>query len=69
MSETILYLKLITGEDIVTLVESNDEEFLYIVDPIKLHSINSSNGALLRATKWIPYIDQDDMGILLKHIL
>ena len=65
----IVYLKLVSGESIVSYVETIDEEYVQTYKPVQLHTINSMNGALIRTTKWIPFTDQNDFPIKVKNIL
>ena len=69
MIEDILYLKLITGEDIVSLVDSGDDEYLHLTDPIIIYNLNTQRGSMLRAAKWIPYINEDNFSIKHSHIV
>ena len=65
----IVYLKLVSGESIVSYVETIDEEYVQAYKPVQLHTINSMDGALIRTTKWIPFTDQNDFPIKVKNIL
>ena len=65
----IVYLKLVSGESIVSYVETIDEEYVQTYKPVQLHTINSMDGALIRTTKWIPFTDQNDFPIKVKNIL
>tara|TARA_R110001592_G_scaffold31663_4_gene111434 strand:+ start:224 stop:631 length:408 start_codon:yes stop_codon:yes gene_type:complete len=65
----IVYLKLVSGESIISYVETIDEEYVQAYKPVQLHTINSMDGALIRTTKWIPFTDQNDFPIKVKNIL
>ena len=58
MAKNVLYLKLVTGEDIVAVCsqDPNDKESIMIKHPLELHTQNSSLGASVKLAKWIPHI-------------
>lgn len=51
----VLYLKLISGEELVAFSEVV-EEGIIITNPLELHTVNRTNGAFVRLSKWIPHI-------------
>jgi len=65
----IVYLKLVSGESIISYVETIDEEYVQTYKPVQLHTINSMNGSLIRTTKWIPFTNQNSFPIKVKNIL
>ncbi len=69
MIEDVVYLKLITGDDIVAMVESSNEEYLHVVEPIVIYNLNTQRGSILRATKWIPYLNTDSFSVRHSHIV
>jgi hypothetical protein len=65
----VVYLKLITGEDIVSYSEGVDEEYVYLYNPICFHTVNTNRGAMVRSTKWIPFTDHNDFSVRIRDIL
>ena len=65
----VVYLKLITGEDIVSYSEGVDEEYVHLYNPICLHAVNINRGAVIRSTKWIPFTDHNDFSVRIRDIL
>lgn len=65
----IVYLKLVTGEDIIAYAESVDEEYVHVHKPITVHTKNTERGAILRSTQWIPFTEQNDFPIKRKNIV
>lgn len=69
MSQNILYLKLVTGENIIADVDQNDEEFLIIYQPLELHVTNTYQGASVNLSKWIPFTVEEEFVLPNKHVL
>lgn len=69
MSQNILYLKLVTGENIIADVDKNDEEFLIIYQPLELHVKNTYQGASVHLSKWIPFTVEEEFVLPNKHVL
>jgi len=69
MSQNILYLKLVTGENIIADVDQNDEEFLILYQPLELHVKNAYQGASVNLSKWIPFTSEEEFVLPSKHIL
>ena len=65
----IVYLKLVSGESLISYVETIDEEHVHACKPLQIHTINSAEGALIRTTKWIPFTKENDFPIKVKNIL
>ncbi len=65
----VLYLKLVTGEDIVAEVEDSDPDFYYVTVPIRVHTINTEAGAVMRASKWIPFIPDKTFQIDARNVI
>ena len=65
MAKNVLYLKLVTGEDIVAVCsqDPNDKESIMIKHPLELHTQNSSLGASVKLAKWIPHIKKELFSI------
>jgi hypothetical protein len=69
MQEDIIYLKLITGEDIVTYVDTANEEYVSIHKPVQFFMHNTTKGAVIRSAKWIPFSDEIDLVLRTKDIV
>ena len=69
MDNYVLYLKLITGEHLISEVEGRDEEFIFLLNPMELHLHNSVKGSAVRITKWIPFVNEEDFPLLLRNVL
>jgi len=52
-----MFLKLITGENIVSFVEMNDE-YLILKEPLQIFVQNTSRGSLVRLSQWIPFVEE-----------
>ena len=65
----IVYLKLVSGESIISYAENTDEEYVHTYKPIQLHVVNSTSGAWVRTTKWIPFTEQNDFPIKVSNVL
>ena len=65
MTKNVLYLKLVTGEDIVAVCaqDPNDKESIMIRDPLQLYTQNSTMGASVKLAKWIPHIKKKSFTI------
>lgn len=64
----VLYLKLISGEEIVA--NSNVfEEGILVTDPLELHTVSRNNGAFVRLTKWIPHVATNEFMLEHKHVM
>ena len=69
MDSNILYFKLVTGEHIVSFVDAADDEYVQLHKPLQLFLQNGRRGAAVRVAKWIPFIDQSDIAIKIKHVM
>tara|TARA_Y100000356_G_scaffold44594_1_gene34896 strand:+ start:697 stop:1080 length:384 start_codon:yes stop_codon:yes gene_type:complete len=69
MDGNILYFKLVTGEHIIAFVDSADDEYVQLHKPLQLFLQNGMRGAAVRVAKWIPFIDQSDIAIKIKHVM
>lgn len=65
----IVYLKLVTGEDIISYAENIDDEYVNVYKPIMVHTKNTSRGAVLRSTQWIPFTEQNDFPIKMSNVV
>ena len=65
MTKNVLYLKLVTGEDIVAVCaqDPNDKESIMIREPLQLYTQNSTMGASVKLAKWIPHIKKKNFTI------
>ena len=66
--EEVLYIKLVTGEEIVAEVISNDE-YMTINNPLQIHVQNTNRGAGVSFTKWIPHVAVDSFKIRWSHVI
>ena len=64
-----MYFKLVSGEHVVSFVDSADEEFVLLHKPLQLFLQNGVHGAAVRVAKWIPFVDESDITIRIKHVL
>ena len=64
----VVYLKLVTGEDIIAFADY-DDEYVNVYKPIMVHTKNTSRGAVLRSTQWIPFTDQHDFPIKMSNVV
>ena len=69
MNSNIMYFKLVSGEHVVSFVDSADEEFVLLHKPLQLFLQNGVHGAAVRVAKWIPFVDESDITIRIKHVL
>ena len=67
--EHVLYFKLVTGEHIISIVESNDDEFIILHRPLQLFVHNTLGGAAVRVAKWIPFTEENDFPLHVKHVV
>lgn len=67
--EHVLYFKLVTGEHIISIVESNDDEFIMLHRPLQLFIQNTLGGAAVRVAKWIPFTEENDFPLQIKHVV
>tara|TARA_R110000851_G_scaffold123698_2_gene253591 strand:- start:307 stop:735 length:429 start_codon:yes stop_codon:yes gene_type:complete len=65
----IVYLKLVNGENLISYVETIDDEYVHVCKPLQIHTINTEEGALIRTTKWIPFTKESDFPIKVNNIL
>ena len=65
----VVYLKLVSGENILTYVDSVDEEYVNVYKPIQIHIKNTTNGSVLRSSKWIPFTEQNNFPIKSRNVL
>lgn len=57
ITNNVMFLKLITGENIVSFVEMNDE-YLILKEPLQIFVQNTSRGSLVRLSQWIPFVEE-----------
>lgn len=69
MLGNIMYFKLVSGEHVISFVDAADEEYVLLHKPLQLFLQNGMNGAAVRVAKWIPFVDQSDITIKIKHVL
>ena len=71
MKENILYLKLVTGEDILAkcLKTDKSKDTVKINSPLQIHTTNMSMGAGVRLAKWIPHSKQMEYVIHIDDII
>lgn len=73
MSNNVVYLKLITGENILcTHKKSNDSNqkgYVTLLNPLEVHTINYDNGSHVRLSHWVPCVEKDEFTIHINAIL
>lgn len=69
MQGNIVYLKLVTGEDIVAYVDTADDEYILIHQPIQFFTYNTQKGAIVRSAKWIPFSDETDLVLRTRDVV
>ena len=65
----VLYLKLVSGEHIISFVDTIDNEYVVLDKPLQLFVQNSVKGAAVRVAKWIPFIEDHLLSVKQNHIL
>ena len=68
MSQSILYLKLVSGDDIVAVCEDK-KDIMKIKEPLQLHTYNTNFGASVRFSKWIPHVEKNVFEIHSEDIM
>lgn len=69
MDQEIVYFKLVSGDDIISYVESSDGEYVILNRPLQLIAHNTMKGATVRMAKWSAYTEENDFPIKLKHVI
>jgi len=69
MDQEVLYFKLVSGEDIISFVESNDGEYIMLHRPLELLAHNTIKGASVRMAKWSPYTEENDFPLRMRHVI
>lgn len=69
MQGDIVYLKLVTGEDIVAYVDVADDEYISIHQPIQFFTYNTTEGAVVRSAKWIPFSKETEIVLRARHVI
>jgi len=65
----VVYLKLVSGEDIICYVESSDEEYVYVYNPIRFEVKNTPRGSVVRSSKWIPLVKENEFEIKMRDVM
>ena len=65
----IVYLKLVSGEDIICYVENSDEEYVYVYNPIRFEVKNTPRGSVVRSSKWIPLVKENEFEIKMRDVM
>jgi hypothetical protein len=65
----VVYLKLVSGEDIICYVENSDEEYLYVYKPIRFQIKNTPRGSVVRSSKWIPLVEESEFPIKRRDVM
>jgi hypothetical protein len=69
MKANVLYFKLVTGEHIISIIDSMDQEYILLHKPLQLFLQNTMGGASVRVAKWIPFTDENDFPLQVRHVL
>ena len=65
----VVYLKLVSGEDIICYVENSDEEYVYVYNPIQFQVKNTPRGSVVRSSKWIPLVKENEFEIKMRDVM
>ena len=65
----VVYLKLVSGEDIICYVENSDEEYVYVYNPIQFQVKNTPRGSVVRTSKWIPLVKENEFEIKMRDVM
>jgi len=69
MKPDVLYFKLVTGEHIISIIDGMDQEYILLHKPLQLFLQNTMGGASVRVAKWIPFTDENDFPLQVRHVL
>ena len=69
MKPNINYFKLTSGEHIISMVDSIDDEYAILYNPLQLFVHNTYRGASVRVAKWIPFTDEVIFQISMSNII
>lgn len=69
MEDDIIYLKLVSGEHIVSALDTSDEDHIYLIKPLQLFVYNSYQGASVKIAKWIPFVEEQNFPVAVKHVM
>ena len=69
MAQEMLFLKLITGENLISKIDTANEEYVNLDKPLQIFIHNNPYGAVVRLAKWIPFINEDSVSIKVNHIV
>lgn len=68
MQQEVLYLKLVSGENIISIAEVNDE-YIILDRPLQIFIQNTVRGSALRLARWIPFSTEKDFVINTKDVI
>jgi len=69
MDQNILYFKLVTGENLISSVDGEDDEGLLLVNPLQLFSRHTNFGSSVKISKWIPFVNEQEFFLRRNHIV
>lgn len=69
MAQKTLYLKLITGENLISKIDTVNDEYINLDKPLQIFIHNNPYGAVVRLAKWIPFINEDLVSIRINHVV
>jgi hypothetical protein len=69
MAQEMLFLKLITGENLISKIDTVNDEYVNLDKPLQIFIHNNPYGAVVRLAKWLPFINEDLISIKLNHII
>ncbi len=69
MAQKTLYLKLITGENLISKIDTVNDEYINLDKPLQIFIHNNPYGAVVRLAKWIPFINEDLVSIKINHVV
>ena len=64
----VLYLKLVTGDEIISVVEITDDSII-LYNPLQIHSLNTTRGTSVQFGHWAQFTDVDIFEIKRSHIV
>ena len=63
------YIKLSTGEEILTVYMKPSDGFFHLKNPIQISHVIEKNEEGVRFTKWIPYTDDKIIPVSAKYVV
>jgi hypothetical protein len=68
MDMPVLYLKLSSGEEVISFVEETEDSFI-LYTPLQIHSMNTPRGTSVQFSHWAQFTEDDVFEIRKSHIV